>query len=143
MTKDDIIKDLENNVYCRIQTSPIHGVGVFAVRDVPRGTNPFVTHAKVEVVAIPEKEIMENEKIPRAVRDTVGAFYVVQNGNIYCDARSFNEINISYFLNHSDKPNLDAKEVDEETVFTANRDIRAGEELTADYATYSDPQSGK
>ena len=138
MNKEDIIKDLENNIYCRIQRSPIHGVGVFAVRPIPKGTNPFVTYANVDVVAIPEKEIMENKKISDAVKEMVRAFYVIQNGMIYCDARSFNEINITYFLNHSDAPNLDVKEMDDESKFSANMDIAAGEELTADYSRYSD-----
>lgn len=141
MTKEGIIKDLENNIYCRIQPSPVHGVGVFAVKNIPKGTDPFVAYTNVDVIAVPEKEIMENKKIPDTVKEMVKAFYVIQNGNIYCDARSFNEINIAYFLNHSDVPNLDAKEINDETKFVANRDISAGEELTANYSTYSDSYS--
>ena len=141
MTKEDVIKDLEKNIYCRIRPSPTHGVGVFAVKDIPKGTDPFVSYANVDVIAVPEAEIMENNKISDAVKEMVKAFYVIQNGNIYCDARSFNEINIAYFLNHSAAPNLDAKEINDETRFTANRDIAAGEELTANYSTYSDSYS--
>jgi SET domain-containing protein len=138
MTKEEIIKDLENNIYCRIQPSEIQGVGVFAIRNIPKGTNPFITYTNVETVAIPEKEIMENKKIPSAVKEMVKDFYVIQDGNLYCDARSLNEINITYFLNHSDTPNLDVNEIDGESVFTANRDILVGEELTSNYSMYSD-----
>ena len=141
MTKDDIIQDLENNIYCRIQRSDIHGVGVFAIKEIPKDTNPFKTFINVDVVPIPEKEIMENEKIPQTVKDMIRAFYVVQDGNIYCDARSLNEINITYFLNHSDTPNLDVKEINEESVFTANKNITIGEELTSNYSHYSDSHS--
>ncbi len=138
MTKEDIIKDLENNVYCRIQRSAIHGVGVFAVKNIAKGTNPFVIYTSVDTVAVPEKEIMENKKIPSTVKEMVKAFYAVQNGMIYCDARSLNEINITYFLNHSITPNLDVKEIDGETNFVTNRDIIQGEELTTDYSKYND-----
>jgi SET domain-containing protein len=138
MTKEEVIKDLENNIYCRIQPSEIQGVGVFAIRNIPKGTNPFITYTNVETVAIPEKEIMENEKIPNAVKEMVKDFYVIQDGNLYCDARSLNEINITYFLNHSDTPNLDVNEINGESVFTANRDILVGEELTSNYSMYSD-----
>ncbi len=138
MTKEDIIKDLESNIYCRIQRSPIHGVGVFAIRDIPKGANPFVTFIDIDVVPVPEKEIMGNPRIPEAVKEIVKAFYAIRNGNIYCDARSLNEINISYFLNHAEKPNLDVEEINEETHFTANRNIQAGEELTTDYSKFSD-----
>jgi len=136
MTKDDIIKDLEENIYCRIAPSPIEGVGVFAVRNIPKGTKPLITFAEVDVVEIPEREIMDNPKISGAVKEMVKGFYVVKNGIIYCSAHSFNEIDISYFLNHSDRPNLDIEEVDEESVFTANRDIAVGEELTISYSEF-------
>ncbi len=141
MKKDAIINDLENNIYCRIQRSPIHGVGVFAIKNIPKGVNPFVTYGDVDVIPVPEKEIMENKKIPDAVKEMVKAFYVIQNGAIYCDARSLNEINITYFLNHSNAPNLDVEDVNEESLFTAKRDIAAGEELTSDYSQYSDSYS--
>jgi SET domain-containing protein len=138
MTKDEIIKDLENNIYCRIRPSKIQGTGVFAIRNIPKGTNPFITYTNFETIAISVKEIMENKKIPDSVKEMVKDFYVIQNGNFYCDARSLNEIDISYFVNHSKTPNLDAKDLDEETIFITNRDILAGEELTSDYSTYTD-----
>lgn len=138
MTKEEIIKDFENNVYCRIQPSKIQGVGVFAIRNIPKGINPFVTYTNVETIAIPVNEIMENKKISDAVKEMIKDFYVIQDGKFYCDARSLNEINISYFLNHSDTPNLDVDEIDEESVFTTNRDISIGEELTSNYSMYSD-----
>lgn len=139
LTKKEIIKDLEENIFCRIQRSPLHGVGVFAIKKIPKGTNPFKAYIDVDVVAVPEKEIMKNKKIPKTVKDMVRAFYAFQDGKIFCDARSFNEINISYFLNHSKKPNLDSQEINEETVFTAKRTIAAGEELMVDYSEFSEP----
>src|ERR1700722_2600650 len=139
MKKKDVIKDLEENIFCRIQRSPLHGVGVFAVKKIPKGTNPFKTYIDVDVIAVSEAEIMQNKKIPAAVKDMVKAFYAFQDGKIFCDARSFNEINISYFLNHSKKPNLNCEEIDKETVFTAKRTIAVGEELMVDYSAFSDP----
>jgi SET domain-containing protein len=136
--KRDIIKDLEENIYCRISRSPIEGVGVFAIRKIPKGVQPLVTFADVDVVPVPEKEIMGNKKIPAAVKEMVRSFYATRDGVIYCSAHGFNEIDISYFLNHSDKPNLDVKEINEETVFTANRAIKPGEELTVNYKEFSD-----
>jgi len=35
-----ILKRLEQ-VYCRLAPSPIHGIGIFAIKDIPKGTNPF------------------------------------------------------------------------------------------------------
>jgi len=39
--KKKLIKNLENDIYCRIKPSKKHGVGVFAIRDIPKGINPF------------------------------------------------------------------------------------------------------
>ncbi len=138
MPKDDSIKDLEENIYCRIAPSKIEGVGVFAVRDIPKGTRPLITFSEADAIPIPEREIMDNPRIPAPVKEMVRSFYATQHGMIYCTAHSFNELDISYFLNRSDQPNLDVIEIDEETVFTANRDIKVGEELTVNYSEFSD-----
>jgi SET domain-containing protein len=138
MKKRDIIKDLEKNIYCRIASSKIEGVGVFAIRKIQKGIRPLITFADVDVIPIPEKEISRNKKIPPPVKKMVRDFYAIRDGMIYFSAHGFNEIDISYFLNHSDRPNLDVEEINEETVFTANQAIKAGEELTVDYNEFSD-----
>jgi len=138
MTKKEIIQDLEKNIYCRIRPSRIHGVGVFAIRRIPKGAYPLVSIRDVPVIPIPEKEILNNKKIPGAVKTMVRAFYARQNGNLCFPAHSFNQIDISYFLNHSKHPNLEATDVGDDILFRAIRTIRPGEELTADYSTYSD-----
>ena len=50
-----------------------------------------------------------------------------------------NDINISYYLNHSDKPNLDlAVGKSEYYEFITNRKIKKGEELFINYNLYDD-----
>ena len=39
--KQTILEHLKNNIYCRLKPSKIHGVGVFAIRNIPKNTNPF------------------------------------------------------------------------------------------------------
>ncbi len=41
MTKEELIKHLKNDVYCRLGVSKISGIGVIAIKDIPKGTNPF------------------------------------------------------------------------------------------------------
>jgi hypothetical protein len=41
MNKKQIIAHLEKEVYCCVKPSLISGVGVFAIKDIPKGTNPF------------------------------------------------------------------------------------------------------
>jgi len=40
LTKEQIIENLKRDVCTRIMPSPIGGVGVFAIRDIPAGINP-------------------------------------------------------------------------------------------------------
>jgi uncharacterized protein len=46
----------------------------------------------------------------------------------------FNQITMSWYMNHSDTPNVTATP---ELQFVTLRFVPAGEELTADYTTYS------
>lgn len=39
-TKQQLLKHLETEVYCRLKISE-YGIGVFAVRDIPKGQTPF------------------------------------------------------------------------------------------------------
>jgi len=139
MTKEEIIQDLIQNVYCRIQRSPIHGIGVFAIKRIPKGAKPLIVSDNTNAVPIPESEIMGNKNIPDAVKEMVKAFYTMGEGVIYSPGHSLNQIDISYFMNHSTRPNIDCQEVGEDIVHVANRNIETGEELTIDYSTITDP----
>ena len=37
MTKEELLSELSNNTWVMIKPSGIHGIGVFAVRDIPAG----------------------------------------------------------------------------------------------------------
>ena len=41
VSKRDVIEKLKKQCYVRVKPSHIHGVGVFAIQDIPKGTNPF------------------------------------------------------------------------------------------------------
>ena len=69
-------------------------------------------------------------EIKRLYRD----FCVVRDGVYGCPS-NFNQLTVAWYLNHSATPNVGA---DEEYHFFALRKIQKGEELTADYSTYSD-----
>lgn len=136
MTKKSIIKDLEQNIFCRIQPSPLEGVGVFAIRDIPKGKNPFVGAGKPRFIRVPLRDIMKNKKIPAAVKKLPQSFFAVHNDTVWFPDHGLNRIDISYFMNHSKRPNIECLENGER--FRANRHIKTGEELTIDYGEFSD-----
>lgn len=117
-------------VYTRLKPSRIHGVGVFAITDIPRGS--YVFHKDDEKMVWIEKGFIEN--LPKEVRKLYDDFCVIRN-DIYGCPESFDKLTPSWYLNHSDNPNVYA---DEDYRFIAMRDIKAGEELTVNYNTYSE-----
>jgi hypothetical protein len=127
-----------SEVYTRLRRSPIHGVGVFAIRDIKRDT-PLFSGDNEEMLWVGEGDL---PRTPRQVRRLYDDFAVVKDKRYGCP-KNFNRLTMSWYLNEPRKgqrPNVRETNYD----FFALRDIKAGEELTVDYSTYSDkPQSPK
>lgn len=116
------VQILELNKYVKTYIAPssVHGVGVFALRDVPEG-QPLYTDITPRMYNLPYKEFRNlftgikkliTERWPTVV--TGSAF-------VYPDTR------IQAFMNHSDDPNYDA--INDVTL----RKIKKGEEVFEDY----------
>lgn len=119
--------------YCRLAPSPIHGVGVFAVRDISKGIDPFAVGIRYprRWVAITAAEI---EQAPAGVRSLLVSLFVPDAGDAFrIPILGANLVDIGAYLNHSGRPNM--RTADGHRFVTRCR-IPAGEELTADYATY-------
>ena len=55
-----ILRRLER-VYCKLAPSPIHGVGIFAIKDIPKGTNPFVdSYMAQEAIVVNKRPAKRN-----------------------------------------------------------------------------------
>ncbi len=123
-------------VYTRIKRSEVdeNGVGVFAIQSIKKGTNIFPGDI-ARMVPVDGKQI---RKLPKAIKKLYEEFCVIKkrkNGKIYLCPKSFNLLTVAWYINDSDTPNV---RCDKNYDFFALRNIRAGEELTADYSTYSD-----
>jgi SET domain-containing protein len=123
-------KPPHHGVFARLKPSAIHGVGVFAILNIPRGT--FVFADEEEQIVWIDKMVVQS--LPKPLKDLYEDFAVIKHGKYGCPT-NFNLLTTSWYLNHSDQPNL---AVDRNYRFYALRDIDAGEELTADYRTYSE-----
>ena len=124
-------------VYTRIKGSPISGVGVFAVRPIPKDT--YVFEPDDDKLVSVKKQELENlrkaGKLDAALHKLYEDFCVLRGDRYECPS-SFNRLTISWYLNHDpEHPNVAA---DTDLRFYALRDIEADEELTANYNTYSE-----
>lgn len=119
-----------DQVYARIGRSRVHGVGVIAIRDVPRGTYLFRGEDE-RVVWLARADV---RRLPPAARALYEDFGMVSGDRIGVPP-SLNRLSVGWYVNHSARPNIEA---DDDGRFFALRRIRAGEELTADYRTFVD-----
>lgn len=126
-------KDLLENVYCRIGVSKIHGVGVIAIRDIPKGINPMLENRHADFEEIPALDIFDDKLIPDSVKKLVKDMCPQRGDVMDIPPFSLNEIGISFYLNHSNSPNM---ECDDDGNFYALDNIKSGTELIVDYGTY-------
>jgi hypothetical protein len=117
-------------VYARIGLSRIHGVGVLAIRDIPRGTELF----RGEDERVVWVRLAAIRRLPPELRRLYTDFGMAWGKRIGVP-RTLNMLSVGWYLNHSARPNTEA---DEDGRFHTLRRIRKGEELTADYRTFSE-----
>ena len=123
MTTDEQIEKLNNSVYCSLAPSSIQGVGVFAIRDIPKDT--IIWERTKKVFNIPIERLNEvNEEVRKLILDK----YPFPK-----EGREFNSPNDSFdmpvFMNHSETPNC----IQGLVYCLALRDIKKGEEITQNY----------
>jgi hypothetical protein len=85
-----------------------------------------------------KEEELELDKLPEEIRKLYKDFCVIikkDDSKIYGCPDNFNNITMSWYLNHSNNPNVCC---DKDYNFYAISEIMAGDELTVDYHTYSD-----
>ena len=105
----------------RVGRSPIHGRGLFATRPMRRG----------EIVAIKGGHILDRRTLSKVAR-RIAASYIQIDDDFYIGAIRRAEVGRNkMYINHSCDPNLGLKG---QIAFVARRAIKAGEELTYDWA---------
>ena len=126
-TKEDLLAHLEKEVYCRLGISPVHGIGVFAIRAIPQGANPLHSRVKYKEIRFSHAEI---KKLPRGVRKEIEIFCYYDEDEVLVPEIGMNTMNMAIYLNHSKQPNVRYRKNGQ---LKALCDIKAGEELFLDY----------
>ena len=105
----------------RVGPSPIEGKGLFAKRQIRKG----------EIVAIKGGHVYDTRTLAK-VKGRIAASYIQIADGFFLGAHTASEVRRNkMFINHSCAPNLGIRG---QIMFVALRDIRAGEELTYDWA---------
>jgi SET domain-containing protein len=133
MKKESLLKQLQQSTYVMIQPSPLHGIGVFAIRDIPKGTRDLFSQGIGEWIKLTMAEV---EALPKHSRDLVENHCLFDEDFYYVPDYGFKLVDLVIYLNHSDTPNVVS--VNDGEFFEAICDIKAGEELLVDYGTIVD-----
>ena len=136
MTKAALLKELEGNTYVMIKPSPIEGIGVFAIRDIPKGCRTIFSDPAVEEDNWHKISRQEMELLPAHTKQLIETYCLYDTQNYFVPANGFKKMDLVLFLNHSEKANIIS--INEGQYFEATRDIAAGEELLVDYGELVD-----
>ena len=124
---------LREEVYCRVAASDIHGVGVFAIRAIAKGVNPFRGSGPSREIRVSRHEL---RSLPHRVRGLIDMYCVAEKGTFLIPELGLNRMDIAFYVNHSARPNIAYMR---KGLMKTTRAIRAGEELTLNYdATFGE-----
>lgn len=126
---ESVLSEIKD-VYVRLKPSPIAGIGVFAIRDIPKGCRDMFTRDSGEWIKVPKAEV---EKLPSYTREMVETYCTFDLDSYYIERTGFKKMDLCCYVNHSDTPNI--APVNNGEYFEALVDIKKGEELTIDYGT--------
>jgi SET domain-containing protein len=109
-----------------VRESKIHGCGLFATADI----------TKDEIVAVKGGRIVDRETLREKITPLLGSVEIQIDADLFIAPVTDEERELSMlYSNHSCDANLG---ICGQITFVAMRDIRAGEELTHDWATTDD-----
>ena len=143
VTKSKLIKHLKEDTWVRMAKTK-YGAGLRAIRDIPKDTLIFKTPTSMcnpdNWIRLEEKEI---RTLPKSVQDLVYDFGAVSGGPLsnkgpaIVPKQGLNSMDISNFMNHSEKPNcitvMGKSKQPCLMTFKTKRKVKAGEMMTYKY----------
>eukprot|EP00392_Amoebophrya_sp_AT5.2_P013432 g13550.t1 len=158
--KVELLDHLEHDVYVKLGVSAVEGCGVIAIRDIPAGVDPFPVcnrealnfdvSSSDEVSVVVTEHDLENRNLHPEVRRLVKSFFAPLTDEdpgremktlgppleYGVNATGMNTLNVGWYLNHSENPNVrhfEAVEAGTFCTYVTTREIQAGEELFINY----------
>lgn len=123
-----------------LKPSPIAGIGVFAIHDIPKGAIVLTTEFRIRS--------LKTKDVPKELLH----YCVYLNDEECLGPEHFDRMEIGWFINHSKTPNIARDFVEYATEelnsfkarpFIAIQDIKAGDEITVDYNYLAEPEALK
>lgn len=123
--KEKLILKRLDRVYCRLASSKIHGIGVFAIKQIPSGTNPFQdSHMAQEAIVVNKNKIKDKE-----ILGLLHDYHPTSDDKLQIVNNFPNQPIWSNYINYSSSPNIELMTNGE---WKTLRQIEKGEELLED-----------
>lgn len=113
-----------------LKPSAIKGIGVFALHDIAEGTHLYLFREDFQ------EEVREIKDVPEELE---GFCLNREDGKLLCP-KFFNRMDIGNYVNHSENSNM---RYEKGRGYFAKRDIKAGEELFANYRELDEPEDSR
>lgn len=133
MTKEKLLNELTNRTWVGLRPSTLHGTGVFALCDIPKGCRSMFSEDPGEWIKLSFNEV---EQLPEHSRSLIETYCLYDEDHYYVPADGFKKPDLIFYLNHSSTPNIVS--IEDGRYFEATRDIAAGEELLVNYYGIAD-----
>jgi len=128
MTKDELLKELSQETYVALKPSAVHGIGVFAITDIPRGCRNLFSKNVGNWIKLPIRDV---EKLPEHSRSLIETYCLYDEEDYFVPDYGFKVMDLVNYLNHSSSPNVIS--VNDGEYFEALVDVPAGTELLIKY----------
>ena len=128
MTKEELLRELSQQTYVALKPSAVHGIGVFAITDIPKGCPHLFSKNIGNWIKLP---IADVEKLPQHSRSLIETYCLYDEEYYFVPDYGFKVMDLVNYLNHSSSPNVVS--VNDGEYFEALVDIPAGTELLINY----------
>ena len=128
MNKAELIHELQEEMMITLKPSGVHGIGVFAACDIPKGYKTLFSRNTGGWILL---SFAEAEKLPPQAKEHIETYYLYDQENYFIPDHGCKIMDMANYLNHSNNPNIVS--VNEGEYFETLRYIKQGEELFVDY----------
>jgi SET domain-containing protein len=125
--RNKVLQHLQIDIYCRLGVSSVHGIGVFAIRHIPKGKDPFRCLQRRRYIRLKKEDLGD---LPQAVKKQIKRFCYYEDGYVDIPVSGLNVLDYALYVNHSKIPNVD---ITRGGRYETLRPVHKGEELLLDY----------
>ncbi len=128
MTSAELLKELQEDIYVMLKPSAVHGIGVFAIRHIPKGCRSIFSQHKNDWIQL---AISDVEQLPEHSRNLVETYCLFDEDHYYVPDYGFKIMDMVNYINHSSTPNIQS--INDGEFFEALCDIPVNTELLVNY----------